>query len=300
MRLPTINSLLPILFDDVVCRLFLWRSGVFYRSWPCRICGDDIQGDFESGQFRCMKRSCSTKLTIRAHTFFNGSKLKCCQIMHLGYLWLNRNSQTQVTDSYFIIQAMNETGCSSNTVTAFYSHFRSLVSTTLSDEDTRIGGPGVFVQIDETKLGKRKYHRGHRVEGVWILVGVELTEARRVFLHRVQDRKAATLEAIIQDHVEPGSIVQTDLWRGYSGIETNLGLIHQTVNHSKCFADPATGVNTNTVEGTNNALKIQIRPRNRTSQVDEHLSEFIWRRKNVDRLWDAFIDALKDVHYDLE
>lgn len=210
--------------------------------------------------------------------------------MHLGYLWLNRNSQTQ---------AINQSGCSPNTVTAFFSYFRSLVATTLSDEDTMIGGQGVVVQIDETKLGKRKYHRGHRVEGVWILVGVELTEARRVFLRRVQDRTAATLEAIICDQVAPGSIVQTDMWRGYLGIGANLGLIHQTVNHSVCFADPITGVNTNTVEGTNNALKIQIRPRNRTAQVDEHLSEFIWRRKNSDHLWEAFIEALRDIHYDI-
>ncbi|KAG1135447.1 hypothetical protein G6F37_013960 [Rhizopus arrhizus] len=36
------------------------------------------------------------------------------------------------------------------------------------------GGPGVdHVQIDESKLGKRKYHRGHRVEGVWVLGMVE-------------------------------------------------------------------------------------------------------------------------------
>ncbi|KAG1435618.1 hypothetical protein G6F56_013903 [Rhizopus delemar] len=37
-----------------------------------------------------------------------------------------------------------------------------------------LGGPGVdHVQIDESKFGKRKYHRGHRVEGVWVLGLVE-------------------------------------------------------------------------------------------------------------------------------
>ncbi len=33
----------------------------------------------------------------------------------------------------------------------------------------RIGGPGHVVEIDETKIGKRKYNKGRLVEGQWIL-----------------------------------------------------------------------------------------------------------------------------------
>ena len=29
----------------------------------------------------------------------------------------------------------------------------------------KIGGENKRVQIDESKIGKRKYHRGHRIEG---------------------------------------------------------------------------------------------------------------------------------------
>ena len=29
----------------------------------------------------------------------------------------------------------------------------------------QIGGPGIEVEIDETKVGKRKYHKGKKVEG---------------------------------------------------------------------------------------------------------------------------------------
>ena len=85
------------------------------------------------------------------------------------------------------------TGCSSKTITAFTKYFRQLVSESLEDEDTIIGGDGIIVEIDEYKLGKRKYNRGHRVEGVWVLGGVERTDSRKVFLVEVPDRSAETL-----------------------------------------------------------------------------------------------------------
>ena len=36
------------------------------------------------------------------------------------------------------------------------------------DGREKIGGPGKFVQIDESKIVKRKYYRGHVVEGQWV------------------------------------------------------------------------------------------------------------------------------------
>ena len=131
-------------------------------------------------------------------------------------------------------------------------------------DDVVIGGAGIVVQVDETKIGKRKYHRGHRVDGAWDVVGVEKTPTRLVFAEVVADRSAATIEGVLYRHIAAGSIVQTDCWRGYSGVAGGLGLEHHTVNHSDWFRDPTTGVETNTVEGTNFAIKRSIPIRNRT------------------------------------
>jgi hypothetical protein len=79
--------------------------------------------------------------------------------------------------------------------------------------DYFIGGPGVLVEIDESKFGKRKYHRGHRVEGVWVVGGVECT-AQRKRLITVPNRNAATMETIITRFVKPGSIIHADFWGG--------------------------------------------------------------------------------------
>lgn len=183
----------------------------------------------------------------------------------------------------------------------FFKHFRTLVSGNLHEEGMVIGGEGVIVEVDETKLGKRKYNRGHRVDGVWVLVGVERTPARRVFLAAVENRTADNLQEIIRNHVLPGSIVHTDMWRGYTSLEENTGLTHRMVNHSAGFIDQTTGVHTNFVEGTNFALKRSIPIRCRVREnIEEHLFEFVWRRQNESSLWESFLEAMRDTHYDLQ
>jgi transposase-like protein len=168
----------------------------------------------------------------------------------------------------------------------------------LDSDDTLIGGQGIVVQVDETKMGKRKHHRGHRVDGAWVIVGVELTENRRVFAEVVEDRSSDTIIRVLSGHIAQGSILHTDCWRGYTCLSQVFGIEHMTVNHSIGFKDEQTGVHTNHVEGTNYALKRSIPPRCRTSSLlQPMLSEFIWRRKNVATLWSSFIDVLKDVEY---
>ena len=45
----------------------------------------------------------------------------------------------------------------------------------------QIGGPGLEVEIDESKFGKRKYNRGRVVDGPWVFGGI-CHQTREVFL----------------------------------------------------------------------------------------------------------------------
>ena len=80
-----------------------------------------------------------------------------------------------------------------------------------------IGGVGVRVQIDESKFGKRKYHRGKRVEGQWVLGGIE-EHSRKNFMVPVEKRDAATLIPIILKWIKPGSIIISDCWKAYNSL----------------------------------------------------------------------------------
>jgi len=43
----------------------------------------------------------------------------------------------------------------------------------IEDESEQIGGVGMRVEVDESKFGRRKYHTGRRVDGVWVFGGIE-------------------------------------------------------------------------------------------------------------------------------
>ncbi|XP_015377233.1 PREDICTED: uncharacterized protein LOC107171498 [Diuraphis noxia] len=78
----------------------------------------------------------------------------------------------------------------------------------------KIGGVDKIVEIDESKFGKRKYHRGHRVEGQWLFGGVE-RGSRKCFLIPVEFRDKNTLLAIIKEWILPGTTIISDCWKSY-------------------------------------------------------------------------------------
>lgn len=120
--------------------------------------------------------------------------------------------------------------------------------------------------------------------------GIERTNERKLFLRIIPSRDAETLQSFICKHVRRESIITTDHWKGYLGIE-RYGYTHLRVNHSENFVDPENSACTNTIEGTWNGVKSRIAPRNRTTECDGHLMEFIWRRVHEGNLWNAFIGA---------
>jgi transposase-like protein len=156
------------------------------------------------------------------------------------------------------------------------------------------------VQIDESKFGKRKYNRGHHVDGVWVVGGVEKTPERKVFLAVVPQRNAETLESIIKHYVKPGSLIYTDCWRGYSQLNEleDQSFEHHAVNHQETFITNE-GVNTNTIEGTWNGIKLNISPRLRNKkEMPWKLVEFIWRRKHHNNEWNAITHCLREISFD--
>ena len=131
------------------------------------------------------------------------------------------------------------------------------------------------MQIDESKFGKRKYHRGHHVEGQWVLGGIE-SDSRKCFMIAVEKRDEATLLPIIKKWIDPGTTIISDCWKAYFNLEKH-GYIHKTVNHSKEFVNDA-GDHTNKIEGHWRQAKAKLPTFGiRKIYFSSYLAEFMWR-----------------------
>ena len=109
-----------------------------------------------------------------------------------------------------------------------------------------IGGEGQVVEIDESLFARRKYNRGRLIPEQWVF-GEYDPLTKKGFLVPVARRDAATLLPSIQQWVQPGTTVHSDMWQAYNQLAA-IGYQHATVNHTLHFVDPATAVTTKRVE----------------------------------------------------
>ena len=108
-------------------------------------------------------------------------------------------------------------GLHPNTVVQWFSYLRDAESNHLLQNPMQIGGPDRVVEIDESVIAHRKYHRGHRVPERWAFDGID-SESNLGFLMLVDDRSAVTLLRLIQQFIAPGSIIHSDEWAAYRNI----------------------------------------------------------------------------------
>ncbi|CAO0796138.1 unnamed protein product [Mucor circinelloides] len=231
-----------------------------------------LRYDWQRGYYwRCTRNNCcgKSRASVLEHSFFAQRRSSLSKQLLVLYFWVNRAPRSFISSVVGLHSSTVK-----NIIDDFYQVMQEDIAEGLSrgDENAlKIGGPGIIVEIDESKFGKRKYNTGHRVEGVWVIGGVERTPERRVFLVAVENRNAETIKALILRYVAPGSIIHTDCWAAYVNIPnwrnapSDLPFTHERVNHSVEYVNE-NGAHTNTIEGTWNGIKLRIFPHQRTKK----------------------------------
>ena len=298
--IPKRQQLSHLFSDEQEAVNYLIANGVLEVPDFCHHCGAGVHyRPNKKNRVRCNSASCIQSRggrwsqSIMHGSFLQGSRIKPNVLLEFLYMFVVGTTHGAL---------MAHFGWSSKTATDWLKFAQELIGRmVLEDVDNhKIGGYGVVVQLDESKFGKRKYHRGHRVEGVWVFGGVEKTPERKCFLVPVEQRDRPTLHHWIKTFVRPGSIVVTDDWNAYKTMTELEGYdyIHEIVVHENEYVRED-GANTNTIEGTWAGVKRGIPVRKRTeSAIRGCLTEFMWRRKHKGRLWAAMVEALAAVRYE--
>ena len=178
---------------------------------------------------------------IRSESVLSGQKLSkpvfLMLIFYLSVKFLTNIAIAQLT------------GLSENTISDWKILLHTRVADWLIANPSPIGGPGVIVELEEAKFGKKKYIKRAYREGQWVLGGADRNTGQCFLLPCPGNKRdAPTLLPLIFRWILPGSVVYTDEWAAYNGL-TAATYTHESVNHSIQFVDPSTGVHTNTQEG---------------------------------------------------
>jgi len=222
---------------------WLKKMGLLHSKRTCE-CGARMklrnpQQGAKYGKWRCVKKKCSKEKGYLVGTQFEGSALSLKDIFQLSYYFAR---QTHIQEKIqFDMQRTDGETISRVAISDWNNIFREACGWHFCNDPVLIGGPGKIVEIDETVVTKRKYHRGAlRAEEYWVFGGVQRDDHTKCFLIPVKRRDAETLLPILARHIAEGTTIISDGWAAYGGIQKIKELqtgcqaySHFTVIHSE-------------------------------------------------------------------
>lgn len=263
--------------DDTACVRWCLEAGILAQPKECWKCRKDpvlrFREDRMSHFWHCTK--CRRQWSVTVGSVFEDSKLPLPKALMLVLCY----AQGARLESARLAAML--TGGDSKprlaTVCEWFDTLRAKVNSMMEEEtSTPIGGPGMIVQVDECLLGRRKYHRGRKMPGTWVL-GM-IAEDGETRFEVIADKSANTLCGVVKRNVRPGSFIHTDEWKSYKRL-SRLGYRHASVNHSVEFVS-ADGIHTQRIESQWRAVRRKFtRGGIRHDDIPIYLHEYIWRRR---------------------
>ncbi len=189
---------------------------LFQLRWPngylCPRCGHTKGWRVRGMLTQCA--SCSYQASVTAGTIFHGTRKPL--ITWFRMMWWVTSLKTGA--SALGMQRVLGLGSYKTAWTWLHKLRRAMVR----PGRDRLSGR---VEVDETYLGaSEKGGRGRQMERKALIVVAAEEDGRRtgrIRMVRTQDASANSLRPFIEQSIEPGSVVHTDGWEGYAGLESN-------------------------------------------------------------------------------
>ena len=191
------------------------REYLFGLRWPsgfvCPRCGAPQGWPMKRGLVMC--RVCGYQSSVKAGTIFEGSRKSLgTWFRAIWYVTGAKSGASAVT-----IQRVLGLGGYQTAWTWLHKVRRAMVT----PGRERLRGD---VEIDETFIGapEKGRHGRRMIRKTMVVVAAEGDGGRigRIRMRRVRDGKAKSLHPFVLESVEPGSVLHTDDWQGYAGLES--------------------------------------------------------------------------------
>lgn len=191
------------------CRLYL-----FQLRWPngfrCPQCGADSFWPVRNVIYQCV--GCGYQASVTAGTIFQDTHLPLT--LWFRAMWWVTSQKNGVS----ALGLKRVLGCSYKTSWSLLHKLRKAMVRPGRD---RLGGK---VEVDETYLGGLEEGlRGRHLHRKVLIVAAAQEEENgigRIRMKRISDASAESLYGFIEESMEPGSLIHTDGWEGYSGLES--------------------------------------------------------------------------------
>ena len=199
------------------------RDYLFQLRWPegfrCPKCMHEKAWLVKGVLFECAR--CHYKASVTAGTIFERTHTPLTKWFRA--IWL-------VTSQKSGASALNlQRGLGLGSYETAWTWLHKLRRAMVKPGRDRLSG---IIEVDETYVGGEKPgKRGRGAEGkALVLISAQEDGNRigRIRLQRVPDASGNSLEGAVRQAVEPGSVVRTDGWTGYNGLNS-LGYVHEVI-----------------------------------------------------------------------
>jgi len=246
------SSMLENLPDETTCRRFL--ESLRWEGIPvCPHCGVQDKDHYQlkkkgifMGMYKC--KSCRERFTVTVKTMFEGSHIPLRKWFIAMYIFsshkkgisshqLARDLGLTQKSCWFMLQRIRNTYKSKSTI--------KFTGTVQADE-TFVGGKNKNRHADK----KVEESQGRSTKDKTPVFGLLCDGTVNTVV--VPDTKAKTLKPIIKSMVQDGSIMVTDEWGAYNGLNSTYQ--HEVLKHNESQY-VSNGFHTNSIEGFWSLLK---------------------------------------------
>ena len=144
-----------------------------------------------------------------------------------------------------------------------------------------------IIEVDETYLGGKWVNKRKKIRARGTKRGRGTTKqpvfgiycrSGLVWAEIVDNAEAKTLQPLIQKKVKQGSTINSDTWKGYTGVAVH-GYVHRLVKHSEGQYSDSKGTHINGLEGFWGYLKRQLAAKGgiRRDRLWLYLGEYVWK-----------------------